>query len=78
MGVHKVIEVLSQSPKGWEDAAQKAVAEAAETVDDIKSVYIKELMAVVQNNKVTEYRVNAKITFAVATNRPKGGKKKAR
>lgn len=76
MGVHKVIEVISQSPKGWEDAAQKAVAEAAETVDDIKSVYIKELMAVVKNNKVTEYRVNAKVTFEVATNRPRGGKKK--
>ncbi len=78
MGVHKVIEVLSQSPKGWEDAAQMAVAEAAETVHDIKSVHIKELHAIVENNKVTHYRVNAKVTFEVATNRPKGGKKKTR
>ncbi|MGH7556617.1 MAG: dodecin family protein [Gemmatimonadota bacterium] len=75
MGVHKVIEVLSQSSKGWEDAAQMAVAEAAETVDSIKSVHIKELHAVVKNNKVTHYRVNAKVTFEVATNRPKSGKK---
>ncbi|MGH7572595.1 MAG: dodecin family protein [Gemmatimonadota bacterium] len=78
MGVHKVIEVLSQSSKGWEDAAQMAVAEAAETVNSIRSVHIKELHAVVENNKVTHYRVNAKVTFEVATNRPKGGKKKAR
>ena len=75
MGVHKVIEVLSQSPKSWEDATQKAVAEAAETVDDIKSAYVKEMMAIVENNKVTQYRVNLKVTFEVATNRPRGGRK---
>ncbi|HET6341667.1 MAG TPA: dodecin family protein [Gemmatimonadota bacterium] len=75
MGVHKVIEVLSQSPKSWEDATQKAVAEAAETVDDIKSAYVKEMLAVVENNKVTQYRVNLKVTFEVATNRPKGARK---
>ena len=75
MGVHKVIEVLSQSPKSWEDATQKAVAEAVETVDDIKSAYVKEMLAVVENNKVTQYRVNLKVTFEVATNRPKGAKK---
>ena len=75
MGVHKVIEVMSQSPKSWEDATQIAVAEAAETVDEIKSAYVKEMLAVVDNNKVTQFRVNLKVTFAVATNRPKGGRK---
>lgn len=75
MGVHKVIEVLSQSPKSWEDATQKAVAEAAETVDDIRSAYVKEMLAIVENNKVTQYRVNLKVTFEVATNRPKGARK---
>lgn len=78
MGVHKVIEVMSQSSKSWEDATQKAVSEAAETVDDIKSAYVKEMLAIVANNKVTQYRVTLKVTFEVATNRPKGGKKKAR
>ena len=76
MGVHKVIEVMSQSPKSWEEATQKAVAEAAETVDDIKSAYVKEMLAIVEKNKVTQYRVNLKATFEVATNRPKTGKKK--
>ena len=75
MGVHKVIEVLSQSPKSWEDATQKAVAEAAETVEEIKSAYVKDMLAIVENNKVTQYRVNLKVTFEVATNRPKGGRK---
>jgi hypothetical protein len=65
MAIHKVIEVLSQSDKSWEDAAQSAVNDAAKSVRGIKSIYIKELEAVVDNNKVTQYRINAKISFMV-------------
>lgn len=61
----KVIEVLSQSDTSWEDAAQNAVSDAAKSVRGIKSIYIKELEAVVENNKVTQYRINAKISFMV-------------
>ena len=61
----KVIEVLSQSDKSWEDAAQAAVSDAAKSVRGIKSIYIKELEAVVENNKLTQYRINAKISFMV-------------
>ena len=61
----KVIEVLSQSDTSWEDAAQSAVNDAAKSVRGIKSIYIKELEAVVENNKVTQYRINAKISFMV-------------
>jgi hypothetical protein len=61
----KVIEVLSQSNKSWEDAAQTAVNDAAKSLRGIKSIYIKELEAVVENNKVTQYRINAKISFMV-------------
>jgi flavin-binding protein dodecin len=69
MAVHKVIEVLSQSDKGWTEAAQVAVTEASETVKGIKSIYIEEFQGVVENNKITQYRVNAKITFEVSDNR---------
>ncbi len=55
----KVIEVLSQSDKSWEDAAQNAIYDAARNVRGIKSIYIKELEGVVENNKVTQYRINA-------------------
>jgi flavin-binding protein dodecin len=59
----KVIEVLSESPTGWEDAAQNVVTEAAKTLRNIRSVYIKEFTATVENDKVISYRVNAKVTF---------------
>lgn len=65
MSVVKVIEVLAESNDSWEDAARTAVREASGTIHDIKSVYIKDLQAVVDGDRVTRFRVNAKISFLV-------------
>ena len=59
----KVIEVMSESPKSWEEAAKNVVTEASKTLRNIRSVYIKEFTAAVDNDKVASYRVNAKVTF---------------
>jgi flavin-binding protein dodecin len=59
----KVIEVMSESPKGWEEAAQNIVSEASKTLRNIRSVYVKEFTAAVESDKITGYRVNAKVTF---------------
>ena len=61
----KVIEVLAESDKSWEDAAQVALNEAARSLHNIKSIYLKDMEAKVENNKITEYRINAKISFAL-------------
>lgn len=65
MAVLKVIEIMASSEKSWEDAAAIAVKTAGKTVKEIRSVYIKDMSAVVSKNKITEFRVNAKITFEV-------------
>lgn len=65
MSVVKVIELLAQSSKNWEDAVQAAVTETAKTIRNIKSVYVKDFQAMVENGKVTEYRVNVKISFVI-------------
>jgi hypothetical protein len=65
MAVLKVIEIMASSEKSWEDAVSLAVKMAAKTVKGIRSVYIKDMSAVVDKNKITEYRVNAKISFEV-------------
>jgi hypothetical protein len=65
MAVLKVIEILASSPVSWEDAAASAVKIAAKTVKEIRSVYVQDQSAVVVKNKITEYRVNVKITFEV-------------
>jgi dodecin len=61
----KVIEVLAQSENSWEDAAKVALEEAAKTVRNIQSIYVKEMQAVVENDRIVQYRINAKISFVL-------------
>ena len=63
--IKKVIEVLASSDKSFEDALQRALTEASTTVKGIKSIYIKDQSCKVQDNKIVEYRITAKITFEV-------------
>lgn len=65
MAVLKVIEIMASSPVSWEDATASAVKTAGKTVKEIRSVYVKDQSAVVVKNKITEYRVNVKISFEV-------------
>ncbi len=61
----KVIEVMSNSDKSWEDATKKAVKQASKSVKNIKSVFVQSQSAVVNDDEVTEFRVNLKLTFEV-------------
>lgn len=61
----KVIEVLANSEKSWEEATRKAVKQASKSVKNIKSVFVQSQSAVVKDEEVTEFRVNLKITFEV-------------
>ncbi|MEZ4853622.1 dodecin family protein [Flavobacterium sp.] len=65
MAVLKVIEVLANSEKSWEDATRKAVAQAAKSLKNIRSVYVQEQSASVKDGNVSEFRVNVKITFEI-------------
>ncbi len=65
MAIHKVIEVISQSSKSWEDAAQLAVTDAGKTVKNVRSIWIKNAEGIVEGNKIVAYRLNAHITFEV-------------
>jgi flavin-binding protein dodecin len=65
MSVVKVLEVMSNSTKSWEDATQNAVLHASKTVKHIKSVWIQDQSALVQENKIIEYRVTVKMSFEI-------------
>ena len=45
--------------------------EASKTLRNIRSIYIKEFTAEVENGKLTKYRINAKVTFDLETERGK-------
>lgn len=65
MAVLKVIEVLANSSKSWEDAVRNAVKTTGQTVKNIRSVYVKEQTVNVEGDQLSDFRVILKITFEV-------------
>lgn len=65
MAILKVIEIMSSSPKSWEDATAKGVAKASKTVKNIKSAFVQHQSVTVDKGKVKEYRVTLKLSFEV-------------
>ncbi|MCF6295212.1 MAG: dodecin family protein [Flavobacteriaceae bacterium] len=65
MAVLKVIEILANSNKSWEDATRNAVKHASKSLKNIRSVYVQDQSASVNDDEITEFRVNVKITFEV-------------
>ena len=65
MPVLDVIEVMSNSSESWGNAVENVINRATKTVRNIRSINVKNLSAVVENNKVIEWRVNCKVTFEV-------------
>ncbi len=65
MSIVKIIEVIATSDKSFDDATRNALKEASKTVKNIKSIYIKEMTAKVENNEIVSFGVNAKISFKI-------------
>ena len=63
MAVAKAIEISSSSAQSFEDAIKQGIDRASKTVSDIKGAWVNEQEVVVENNNITEYRVNLKVTF---------------
>jgi len=66
MAVLKVVELMTESKDSWEDATQKAVSKAGESIKGIRSVWVKDMSASVgKNGKISSYRVTCKVSFEV-------------
>ncbi len=66
MAVIKVIELMSDSPKSWEDATSKGIAKASKTLKGIKSAHVQNQSVTVDNKgKISSYRVNLKLSFEI-------------
>ncbi|TME10558.1 MAG: dodecin domain-containing protein [Chloroflexi bacterium] len=63
MSVIIVREMVGTSPNSWSDAARQAVATAARTVRNIKTIEVVKSTAVVEDGEIVEYRVDLKIGF---------------
>ena len=65
MAVVTVIELLGESGESWEAAARQVVEEATRTLRGVTSVWIKEFQATVENDRVKNFRVTAKVSFVM-------------
>ena len=65
MAIMKVIEILSDSSKSWEDATAKGVIKAGESLKGVKSAFVQSQSVTVSKGEVDKYRVNLKVTFEV-------------
>jgi flavin-binding protein dodecin len=65
MSVAKIIEISCESTKSFEDAITSGIARASKTVHNIKGAWIKEQQVLIDNGKVTMFRVDLKVTFVL-------------
>ncbi len=63
--VYKILELTGSSSVGIEDAVQKAVARAAETVRSMRWLQVTETRAHIENNKIAHWQVTVKIGFTL-------------
>ena len=63
MSVAKVAEITSSSTKSFEDAIHQGIERANKTLDEVKGAWVQEQTISVEDGKVSEYRVNMKVTF---------------
>ncbi len=65
MAVAKVIELTAASTTGIEDAVEKGIAKAEETLENVKGVWIQNITCEVEGGKIREWHVNMKLTFVL-------------
>jgi flavin-binding protein dodecin len=65
MSIVKVIEVISSSENGFEDAVRNAVKEVSLTVKNIDSVYVKDFKVHVKDGEIVSYGAICKVSFRV-------------
>ena len=77
MSIVRSIEVIAQSTKGFDDACHQAIKEASRTVRGIRSFWIKNAECIVEDDEITMFRINGKISFMVEREEASGSKAKA-
>jgi hypothetical protein len=63
MSVARVTEIIASSSISFDDAIRVGIERANKTLENVKGAWIKDYKVVVENGKITEYRVIMKVTF---------------
>lgn len=66
MAVVKVVELVGESQKSWEDAVECAVKEASKTIRNISGVEVLNWTGDVnEKGEIVEYKADVQIAFAI-------------
>lgn len=65
MSVARVTEIIATSPDSFEAAVNAGVARATKTLKNVSSAWVKDQSVKIEDGKVSEYRVNLKVTFVL-------------
>jgi flavin-binding protein dodecin len=65
MSIARVTEISAMSTTSFDDAVQKAVARASQTLRGVSGAWIKEQRVTVDDGAITQYQVNVMVTFVL-------------
>ena len=65
MSVARVTEIIASSPESFDDAMNRGIKRATETLENLTSGWIKDQSVDIKNNKIFEYKVVMKATFVL-------------
>jgi dodecin len=65
MSVAKITEIQSSSATSFDDAMRTGIARAEKTLRNLTGAWVKSQKMVIENGKITEYRVLMKVTFVL-------------
>jgi dodecin len=63
--VYKTIELVGSSTRGMEDAVQKAIAKAAETVRNLRWFEVLDTRGHIEEGKIAHWQVTLKLGFTL-------------
>jgi flavin-binding protein dodecin len=63
--VARVTEITASSDKNFNEAVQVGIERASKTLQNVTGAWIQDMKVDVENGKITNYRVNMKITFVL-------------
>jgi dodecin len=65
MSVAKVTEIIAQSPNSFDEAVKNGIERACKSLKNVQTAWVQNQTVMVEGNRVTEYRVNLKVTFVL-------------
>jgi flavin-binding protein dodecin len=61
----KIIELVGNSTESWENAAQNALSDADETIEEISGIEIVSQTATVKDGQIQQYKTTLHVSFAL-------------